>query len=39
MTIRLFDEVPQESGVWFGSVASRSGGEVRSVCDVESRGT
>jgi hypothetical protein len=31
MTVCLFDQMSQESGVWFGSIASRSGGEVRSV--------
>lgn len=31
VTIGLFDEVSQESSVWFGRNASRSGGRIKSV--------
>jgi hypothetical protein len=31
MTICFFDQMSQESGVCFGSIAGRSGGEARSV--------
>jgi hypothetical protein len=33
MTVCLFDQMSEESGIWFGCVDSRSEGEVRSVCD------
>jgi hypothetical protein len=31
MTICFFNQMSQKSGVWFGSIAGRSGSEMRSV--------